>query len=99
MPAHSSARFGVSWVGQRGLFRIHLRQQFNTDWLGRVVEAVSGQSLDAYLAEHILGLLGMNSTVFSPADQQRVRIVPVHSKDEDGNWVTTDFDWDQRPSY
>ena len=32
----------------------------NTDWLGRVVEAASGQSLDAYFAEHILGPLGMD---------------------------------------
>ena len=36
----------------------------NTDWLGRVVEAASGQSLDAYFAEHILGPLGMTSTTF-----------------------------------
>ena len=31
----------------------------NTDWLGLVVEAASGQTLDAYFAEHILGPLGM----------------------------------------
>ena len=31
----------------------------NTDWLGRVVEAASGRSLRDYIAEHILGPLGM----------------------------------------
>ena len=36
-----------------------LEYGINTDWLGLVVEAASGQSLDAYLAEHILGPLGM----------------------------------------
>jgi CubicO group peptidase (beta-lactamase class C family) len=36
----------------------------STDVLGRVVEAVSGQSLDAFFAEHILGPLGMDDTVW-----------------------------------
>src|SRR5438270_1202298 len=31
----------------------------NTDWVGRIVEAVSGVSLDAYFREHICGPLGM----------------------------------------
>ncbi len=35
-----------------------------TDVLGRVVEVVSGQSLDAFFAEHILGPLGMDDTVW-----------------------------------
>ena len=33
----------------------------NTDWLGLVVEAAGGQTLDAYFAEHILGPLGMDA--------------------------------------
>jgi len=71
----------------------------NTDWLGKVVEAASGQPLDTYLAKHILTPLGMDSTTFVPTDEQRTRMVPVHVKDEDGTWVTTDFDWDQPPPY
>ncbi|PRX47118.1 CubicO group peptidase (beta-lactamase class C family) [Prauserella shujinwangii] len=35
-----------------------------TDVLGRLVEVVSGQSLDAFFAERILGPLGMTSTGF-----------------------------------
>src|SRR5205085_11396140 len=34
----------------------------NTDFLGRVIEEASGQSLDAYFAEHVLGPLGMVDT-------------------------------------
>jgi methyl acetate hydrolase len=71
----------------------------NTDWLGKVVEAVSGQSLDRYLAEHVFDPLGMHSTAFLLDDQQRARCVPVHDKDETGNWVPTDFDWDQQPAW
>ena len=56
----------------------------NTDWLGRVVEAASGQPLDAYLAEHILGPLGMTSTAFRIDDAQRANLVPIHLRGEDG---------------
>jgi CubicO group peptidase (beta-lactamase class C family) len=71
----------------------------NTDWLGRVVEAASGQPLDEYLREHILGPLGMESTAFRVPGGRRTRCVPVHAKDQDGNWLTTDFEWDQHPDH
>jgi CubicO group peptidase (beta-lactamase class C family) len=71
----------------------------STDWLGRVVEAAGGTSLDKYLTEHILAPLGMESTTFMPTDEQRDRCVPVHVRDDTGSWVTTDFDWDQHPRY
>ncbi|QRO02168.1 beta-lactamase family protein [Archangium violaceum] len=42
-----------------------------TDVLGRLVEVVSGQSLDAFFAERIFGPLGMRDTGFwCPEDQQ-----------------------------
>ncbi|WP_328472640.1 beta-lactamase family protein [Actinoplanes sp. NBC_00393] len=69
----------------------------STDWLGRVIEAVSGQSLDKHLAEHILTPLGMDSTTFVLDEEQRARCVPVHVKNDDGTWSATDFDWDQQP--
>jgi methyl acetate hydrolase len=70
-----------------------------TDWLGKVVEAASGQPLDTYLAEHVLLPLGMDSTTFAPTDEQRARMAPVHVKNADGAWAATDFDWDQPPPY
>jgi methyl acetate hydrolase len=69
----------------------------STDWLGVVVEAVSGQSLDAYLAEHVLGPLGMTSTAFVVPDDQRARCVPVHVREDAGDWVTTGIDWSRHP--
>jgi len=71
----------------------------NTDWLGRVVEAASGQSLDAYMAEHILGPLGMDSTAFLMTDEQRADSVPIHVRGEDGAWQATDVDWSQEPEW
>jgi len=41
------------------------------DWAGLAVEAASGQRLDAYLTEHILGPLGMTDTGFAPVDPSR----------------------------
>ena len=46
---------------------------YSTDVLGRVVELVSGQPLDEYLAEHVTGPLGMGDTGFQvpEADTER----------------------------
>jgi len=41
------------------------------DWAGLAVEAASGQRLDAYLDEHILGPLRMSDTGFAPVDPSR----------------------------
>jgi CubicO group peptidase (beta-lactamase class C family) len=48
-----------------------------TDWAGRMVETVSGQRLDAYVAEHVSGPLGMSDTGFEvpPASEERLSAV------------------------
>jgi CubicO group peptidase (beta-lactamase class C family) len=43
-----------------------------TDVLGRLIEVVSGQSLDAFLADEVLGPLGMTSTGFVVDDPDRL---------------------------
>jgi len=64
----------------------------NTDWLGLVVEKVSGQSLGAYLAEHVWGPLGMTDSTFSPSDEQRSRLMPIRMRAADGSLQPTDLD-------
>jgi CubicO group peptidase (beta-lactamase class C family) len=71
----------------------------NVDWLGQVVEAVSGQPLDAYFLEHITGPLGMTNTTARMTAEQRANSTPVHVRGEDGAWVATDVDWAQDPDY
>ncbi len=71
----------------------------NTDWLGRVVEAVSGQTLDAYFAEHITGPLGMTNTTARMTDAQRAVSAPIHVRGEDGAWMATEIDWAQDPDF
>ncbi|HEU4989559.1 MAG TPA: serine hydrolase domain-containing protein [Gemmatimonadaceae bacterium] len=47
-------------------------------WLaGKIVERVSGERLDRYLAEHVFGPLGMHDTMYNPPDSLRPRIAPT----------------------
>jgi CubicO group peptidase (beta-lactamase class C family) len=64
----------------------------STDWVGMVVEAVSGQTLGDYLAEHVYGPLGMTDSTFAPTDEQRARLLPVLARAADGGLVETELD-------
>jgi len=56
----------------------------SVDWLGKLVEKISGQSLEEYLRQNIFLPLGMGDTFFDvPADKQ-VRVVTVHQRKNDG---------------
>ena len=57
----------------------------STDWLGQVIEAVSGKTLGEYLAENVYGPLGMTDSTFHPTDEQRARLLPVLSRQPDGS--------------
>jgi CubicO group peptidase (beta-lactamase class C family) len=52
-----------------------------TDVLGRVVEVVSGQSLDAFLSEHILGPLQMTDTSFVVPEERAGRLASLYVPD------------------
>ncbi len=52
------------------------------DWAGKVVEALSGQGLGAYFAEHIFGPLGMVDTQFGTPDSDR--LATIHRRDAAG---------------
>ena len=56
----------------------------NMDWAGKMVEAVSGQSLGEYLRENLLGPLAMNDTAFRITDEMRSRLAKIHQRGEDG---------------
>ena len=59
----------------------------NTDWLGLVVEAVAGTTLDVVVKEHIAGPLGMDDTMFALDDSRKQNVVDVHVRGEDGAWT------------
>ncbi len=56
----------------------------SSDWVGLAVEAASGQRLDAYVAEHITGPLGMSDTMFHLDAARAERLAPLQSRTPDG---------------
>ena len=56
----------------------------NSDWVGLAVEAVSGQTLDAYFVEHIFKPLGMTDTTFRVSADRRARLATVQCRSERG---------------
>ncbi|MBD3110462.1 beta-lactamase family protein [Bacillus sp. AGMB 02131] len=71
----------------------------NIEWVGKVVEAVSGQSLRDYMLKHILLPLGMNDTDFLLSEEQRARLAKMHVRDEDGRFHAIDFEMTQEPEF
>jgi methyl acetate hydrolase len=69
----------------------------NTAWLGLVIEAVSGLTLDAYLDEHVFTPLGMTDATFSPTAAQRERLMDVHARTPDGGLAPSEFDLPDAP--
>ncbi len=63
-----------------------------TDVLGRLIEVVSGQTLGAYLQEHIFQPLGMTDTGFSVPAQQHARIAEPFARDPEGGVQMRVFD-------
>ena len=61
-----------------------------TDVVGHAIEAASGMRIDAYLAAHVTGPLGMADTTFTLTDSQRARLVTMHQRQEDGSLAAGD---------
>jgi len=54
------------------------------DWVGKLVEAASGQRLDRYMTERLFTPLGMNDTGFAIGPAQRLRKAKMHTRHADG---------------
>jgi CubicO group peptidase (beta-lactamase class C family) len=61
-----------------------------TDVVGHLIEVISGQRLDAYLAEHVLGPLGMRETSFVIRDEQVPRFAANYERQADGRMKLID---------
>jgi methyl acetate hydrolase len=55
------------------------------DWVGRIVESISGQPLDAYFRDRIFGPLDMKDTGYVASPEQRSRQAIVHQRQADGS--------------
>lgn len=54
------------------------------DWAGRMVEAATGKTLGAFLADNLFEPLGMTSTAFVPTPAMQERLASVHVRMPDG---------------
>jgi CubicO group peptidase (beta-lactamase class C family) len=54
------------------------------DYAGRIVEALSGLTLDAYFRKRIFRPLGMHDTHYNVPPEKQARIVPIHRRAADG---------------
>ena len=70
-----------AWAAQPLLFQPGAEWNYSvaTDVLGRVVEVASGQSLDEFFADRILGPLGMTDTSFWVGDPDRDRLAALYT--------------------
>src|SRR5215813_8865098 len=71
----------------------------NIDWAGKMVEAASGQKLDAYLQSNVLGPLGMKDTSFKLSPSQRARLASVHQRDDKGALAPIPFALPEEPEF
>ena len=94
--AGSAASFKAPMLADPGTAFIY---GINIDWLGKVVEAVTGKGLDVAIKEGITGPLGMDQTTFLMSDEQRPNSTPVHVKGEDGTWASIGEILNQAPDY
>jgi len=63
------------------------------DWVGRIVELVSGQPLEAYLQANLLGPLGMRDTSFVLRPDLQARLVGAAARGPDGALTRIEFEF------
>jgi CubicO group peptidase (beta-lactamase class C family) len=71
----------------------------NIEWTGKIIEAVSGKRLGAYLAQNLFEPLGMSDTAFKITPSMRARLAKVHERGADGSLMPIDFEIPQEPEF
>jgi len=69
------------------------------DWVGKVVEAVSDQSLEIYFRENIFAPLRMKDTGFLIGSEQKSRVATLYNRNADGSLAGAAFEIPQRPEF
>ncbi|MDG2049424.1 MAG: serine hydrolase [Myxococcota bacterium] len=69
------------------------------DWVGQMIEVISGLSLGAYLAENLTGPLGMTDTAFVLSQEMQQRAAGVHTRELDGTFQFVEVSSAGDPEY
>jgi methyl acetate hydrolase len=70
------------------------RYGLGIDWLGLVIEALSGESIDEFCRKEIFEPLRMGSTGFTLSSAMTERLVPVFVRDDETGFKKAPFDLD-----
>lgn len=68
-----------------------------TDFLGKIVETLSGMRLEEYYRTQIFDRIGMSWTRFVMTGRERAELVPVRGKTGRGQYSVLDFEISQTP--
>jgi len=71
----------------------------NIDWVGKAVEAATGQTLEAYFRTSVFEPLGMLDSGFVLGTSQRERLASVHARNDDGTVTPIPFEIPQEPEF
>ncbi len=71
----------------------------NIDYAGKMVEAISGKKLSAYMQENLFGPLGMSSTAFKITPDMRARLAKIHQRGDDDKLTPLDLEIPQEPEF
>ncbi|MGY4286590.1 methyl acetate hydrolase [Bradyrhizobium sp. LM2.7] len=69
----------------------------NLDWVGQVVEGITGKRLGEVFAERIFKPLGMTDTTFEINDTVRNKLAGMHARNADGSLTPMDFELPSNP--
>jgi methyl acetate hydrolase len=75
----------------------HWEYDSNIDWVGQVIEGITGKRLGETTRERILEPLQMTSTAFTMTDAMRARLASVHQRADDGSIAALDLILPQDP--
>ena len=91
-PKYTLAEACDRWAGLPLLFEPGAEWNYSvsTDVLGRVVEVASGQRLDEFFAQRLLGPLGMTDTAFYARPDDLPRLAALYGRGIDGKAIRMD---------
>jgi CubicO group peptidase (beta-lactamase class C family) len=69
------------------------------DWVGKLIEAVSDESLEVYFRENIFARLGMRDSGFLIGSAQKRRVATMYNRLADGSLKSAPFEMNQRPEF
>jgi CubicO group peptidase (beta-lactamase class C family) len=69
------------------------------DWVGKLIEEVTDQSLEVYFRENIFQPLGMKDSGFLIGSEQKRRVATLFNRQPDGSLAPAPFEMSQRPEF